>query len=125
MNPARTCKVRKATARSPSGLVPGLRRGLTLPRGIGHWEREDPASPGASPPPSRTLKKHFSNEQIKYTLRRAEAGTPLLELFRKHGITRLTFYRWKRRFVCLGAAELARFRQIEDEIKLLTPPSPG
>ena len=33
------------------------------------------------------MKKHFTNEQIIYTLRQAEAGTPVVEICRKLGVT--------------------------------------
>ena len=65
------------------------------------------------------MKKNFTNEQIIYTLRQAESGTPVLEVCRKLGITEQTFYRWKRKFAGMGVAELARLRQLEDENKRL------
>ena len=65
------------------------------------------------------MKKNFTNEQIIYTLRQAESGTPVLEVCRKMGITEQTFYRWKRKFAGMGVAELARLRQLEDENKRL------
>ena len=36
-------------------------------------------------------KKNFTQEQIVYALRQAEAGTPVLEVCRKLGITEQTF----------------------------------
>lgn len=39
-------------------------------------------------------KSRFSEEQIAYTLRQAEAGTPVKELCRKLGISEQTFYPW-------------------------------
>jgi putative transposase len=65
------------------------------------------------------MKKNFTNEQMIYTLRQAEAGTPIAELCRKIGITEQTFYRWKKKFAGMGVAELARLRQLEDENKKL------
>jgi putative transposase len=60
-------------------------------------------------------KKGFSEEQIVYALRQVEAGTPVLEVCRKLGVTEQTFYRWKRKFAGLGIAELRRLRQLEEE----------
>ncbi len=60
-------------------------------------------------------KKGFTEEQIVYALRQAEAGTPVLEVCRKLGVTEQTFYRWKRKFAGLGVAELRRLRQLEEE----------
>jgi putative transposase len=65
------------------------------------------------------MKKNFTNEQMIYTLRQAEAGTPVAEVCRKMGITEQTFYRWKKKFAGMGVAELARLRQLEDENKKL------
>lgn len=65
------------------------------------------------------MKKNFTNEQMIYTLRQAEAGTPVAEVCRKMGITEQTFYRWKKKFAGMGIAELARLRQLEDENKRL------
>jgi putative transposase len=65
------------------------------------------------------MKKNFTNEQVIYTLRQAEAGTPVAEVCRKIGITEQTFYRWKKKFGGMGVAELARLRQLEDENKKL------
>jgi putative transposase len=64
-------------------------------------------------------KKTFSEEQIVYALRQAEAGTPVVEVCRKLGVTEQTFYRWKRKFAGLGIAELRRLRQLEDENRRL------
>ena len=64
-------------------------------------------------------KKHFAEEQIAYALRQQEAGTPVVELTRKLGISEQTFYRWKRKFAGLGVAELRRLRQLEEENKKL------
>jgi putative transposase len=64
-------------------------------------------------------KKHFTEEQIAYALRQQEAGTPVVELTRKLGVSEQTFYRWKRKFAGLGVAELRRLRQLEEENKKL------
>ncbi len=61
------------------------------------------------------MKRNFTNEQIIYTLRQAEAGTAVAEVCRKTGITEQTYYRWKKKFAGMGVAELARLRQLEDE----------
>jgi putative transposase len=64
-------------------------------------------------------RKTFSEEQIVYALRQAEAGTPVVEVCRKLGITEQTFYRWRRQFAGMGIAELRRLRQLEDENRRL------
>ncbi len=65
------------------------------------------------------MKKSFTEEQIVYALRQAEAGMPVLDVCRKLGVTEQTFYRWKRKFAGLGLAELRRLRQLEDENRKL------
>jgi putative transposase len=64
-------------------------------------------------------KTAFTEEQVAYTLRQAEAGTPVLEICRKLGISQQTFYRWKKKFAGRGVAELRRLRQLEEENKQL------
>ena len=56
-------------------------------------------------------KKGFTEEQITYARRQAEAGAPVLEVCRKLGVTKQTFYRWNRKFAGLGVAELQKLRQ--------------
>ena len=64
-------------------------------------------------------KSRFSEEQIAYALRQVEQGTPATELCRKLVISEQTFYTWKKRFAGMGAAELRRVRQLEDENRRL------
>jgi putative transposase len=53
-------------------------------------------------------KKTFSEEQIALALRDAEAGTPVTEVCRKLGVSEQSFYRWKRKYLGMGVAELRR-----------------
>lgn len=64
-------------------------------------------------------KKRYTEEQIAHTLRQAEAGTPVKEICRKLGVTEQTFYRWKRKFLGMGVAEIRRLKQLEDECRRL------
>jgi putative transposase len=64
-------------------------------------------------------KSRFTEEQIAYALRQVEQGTPAVELCRKMGVSEQTFYTWKKRFAGMGAAELRRVRQLEDENRRL------
>ncbi len=51
-------------------------------------------------------KKRYTDEQIAYALRQAEAGTPVREICRKMGVAPQTFYAWRRKFAGMGVAEL-------------------
>ena len=64
-------------------------------------------------------KNRFTEEQIEFVLRQAEAGTPVAEVVRKSGISKQTFYRWKKKYGGLGVAELRRLKQLEDENRRL------
>src|SRR5918998_6616494 len=57
----------------------------------------------------------FSEEQIVYTLRQADSGTPVGDLCRQLGIVEQTFYAWKKKYAHLGVSELRRLRQVEEE----------
>jgi putative transposase len=50
----------------------------------------------------------FSESQILAVLKEVEAGTPVAELLRKHGISQPTYYKWKSRYGGLEASELSR-----------------
>ena len=57
----------------------------------------------------------FSEEQIVYAIRQADAGTPVGDLCRQLGVSDATFYTWKKRYAHLGVSELRRLRQLEEE----------
>lgn len=60
-------------------------------------------------------KSRFTDEQIAYALRQAEAGTAVAEITRKLGVSDATFYAWKKRFGSMGTAEIRELRQLRDE----------
>ena len=41
----------------------------------------------------------FSEEQIVYAIRQADADTPVGDLCRQHGMSDATFYAWKKKTV--------------------------
>jgi len=57
----------------------------------------------------------FTEEQFSYALRQAEGGTPVADVCRQLGVSEATFYVWKKKYAHLGASELRRLRQLEDE----------
>jgi putative transposase len=64
-------------------------------------------------------KKTFSEEQIALTLREAEMGPPVTEVCREMGVSKQSFYRWKKKYLGMGIAELRRLRQLEEENRKL------
>ena len=57
----------------------------------------------------------FSEEQIVYAIRQADASTPVGDLCRQLGVSAATFYAWKKKYAYLGVSELRRLRQVEEE----------
>ena len=52
----------------------------------------------------------YTSEQIAIALKQAEGGTPVLEVCRKMGVAEQTFYRWKKKFLGMGVAEVRRLK---------------
>lgn len=60
-------------------------------------------------------KSKFTEEQIIALLKQAEAGTPVVELCRKQGISEQTFYRWRSKYGGMEVSEAKRLRALEAE----------
>ena len=60
-------------------------------------------------------KSKFSEPQIVAILREGEAGVPVVEVLRKHGIGRPTYYLWKQKYGTAGVPELQRLNALEQE----------
>jgi putative transposase len=60
-------------------------------------------------------RKRYTDEQVAFALRQAEAGTPVAEVCRKMGVSEATFFRWKKQFAGMGVAEIRRLKQLEEE----------
>ena len=61
----------------------------------------------------------YTAEQVAFAMRQAESGTPVPEVCRKMGISEQTFYRWKKKFVGMGVAEVRRLKILEEENRKL------
>src|SRR4028118_2321877 len=57
----------------------------------------------------------FSQEQIIGILKQNEAGAPVTQLCRDHGIGESTFYKWKSKYGGLEVSEAKRLRALEEE----------
>jgi len=64
-------------------------------------------------------RSHFTSEQIVFTLRQAESGTPIVEVCRKMGIVEQTFYRWKKKYIGMVIAEVRLLKMLEEENRRL------
>ena len=60
-------------------------------------------------------KSRFSESQIVAVLKEGEAGVPVTEIIRKHGISRNTYFNWKSRYSGAEVSDLKRLRELETE----------
>ncbi|TAW57498.1 IS3 family transposase [Rhizobium ruizarguesonis] len=60
-------------------------------------------------------RNRFTDEQIIGILREHEAGTPVSELCRKHGVSDASIYKWKAKYGGMEVSEAKRLKTLEDE----------
>ena len=61
-------------------------------------------------------KARFTESQIVAILKEADAGLPVGDLIRKHGISSASYYKWKAKYGGLDASELKRIKELEAQL---------
>ena len=64
-------------------------------------------------------KSRYTDSQILSILKQNEAGTPVPELCREHGMSNATFYKWRSKFGGMDASLMKRMKELEDENRRL------
>lgn len=64
-------------------------------------------------------KSRFSESQIISILKQAEAGAPVPELCREHGMSSALFYRWRSKYGGMDASMMTRMKELEEENRRL------
>ncbi len=61
----------------------------------------------------------FTDSQIIAILKQAEAGSPVPELCREHGMSSATFYKWRSKFGGMDTSLMIRLKELETENRRL------
>ncbi len=64
-------------------------------------------------------KSRYSDSQNMAILKQAEAGSPVPELCREHGMSSATFYKWRSKYGGMDASMMARLKELEEENRRL------
>jgi putative transposase len=57
----------------------------------------------------------FTEEQIIAILKEQEAGVPVADLCRKHGVSNASIYKWKAKYGGIDVSEAKRLKALEGE----------
>ena len=60
-------------------------------------------------------KSKFTEKQIIEILKEIEAGAPVVETLRAKGVSRDTYYKWKRKYSGMEANDIKKLRELEKE----------
>jgi putative transposase len=64
-------------------------------------------------------KSRYSDSQIMAIIKQADAGTPVPELCREHGMSSASFYKWRAKYGGMDASMISRLKELEDENRRL------
>ena len=64
-------------------------------------------------------RKRHTEEAIIGMLREAEAGMPVKDVCRKHGVSLASFYTWRTKYAGMQVSDAKRLRELEDENRRL------
>ena len=64
-------------------------------------------------------KSRFSEDQIIGILKEGQAGLPVTEICRRHGISDATFYTWRSRYGGMEVSDARRLKGLDDENRRL------
>ena len=64
-------------------------------------------------------KSKYTESQIMSILNEAEAGTPVPELCRQHGMSSASFYKWRAKYGGMDASMMSRLKELEEENRRL------
>jgi len=61
----------------------------------------------------------YSDSQIMAILKQNEAGVPVPDLCREHGMSSASFYKWRAKYGGMDASLMKRMKELEDEDRRL------
>lgn len=64
-------------------------------------------------------KSRFSEDQIIGILKEQQAGLPVAEICRRHGISDATFYAWRARYGGMEVSDARRLKTLDEENRRL------
>ena len=60
-------------------------------------------------------KSRYSDSQVIAIIKQAEAGTPVPELCWEHGMSSVSFYKWRSKYGGMDSSMMTRLKELEDE----------
>lgn len=64
-------------------------------------------------------RSRYSDSQILAIIKQNEAGVPVPELCREHGMSSATFYKWRAKYGGMDASLMKRMKELEEENRRL------